>query len=71
MAFISLADFTKEHHRLPLSWNKEDALNFVEIVKKRKAELEDEDVKYLKLFAYTCSGTFGSIAALFGGMAAQ
>ena len=46
-------------------------MNFVELVKKRKEDISEEDEKYLKLFAYTCSGTFGSIAALFGGIAAQ
>ena len=70
-AFIALGDFTKEHHRQPLSWNKEDASAFVEFVKKRREQLSAEDEQYLKLFAFTCSGTFGSIAALFGGIAAQ
>ena len=70
-AFITLGDFTKEHLRLPLSWNQDDANSLVELVKKRQAELTEEEVKYLRLFSYTCSGTFGSICALFGGIAAQ
>lgn len=57
--------------RIPLSWNKEDALNLVQLVQKRKAELSEEEVKYIKIFSYTCSGTFGSICAFFGGIVAQ
>ena len=54
-----------------MSWNKDDANTFVEMVKKRKEELGEEDIKYLRLFSYTCSGTFGPICALFGGIVTQ
>ena len=57
---------------MPMSWNKDDANTFVELVKKRRGgELEEEDVKYVRLFSYTCSGTFGPICALFGGIVTQ
>lgn len=36
-----------------------------------KPELNEEEIKYVKLFSYTCSGTFGPICAFFGGIAAQ
>lgn len=68
---LALSDFTKENNRQPLSWNKEDADVFVELLKKRKAELTEDEIKYVKLFSYTCTGTFGSICAFYGGVTAQ
>jgi hypothetical protein len=70
-ALITLGDFTKENQSLPLSWNQEDANKFVELVKKRRTEIDEAQEKYLKLFSYTCSGTFGSLCAFYGGLAAQ
>ena len=57
-----------------MSWNKDDANVFVEMVKKRReqdGELDEVAIKYLRLFSYTCSGTFGPICALFGGIVTQ
>lgn len=33
--------------------------------------MSDDDIKYLKLFSITCSGNFGPICALYGGIASQ
>lgn len=69
--FLSLSDFIKEHTRLPGSWKQEDADALVEYMKKRKPELDEKEIDYVKLFSYTCSGTFGPICAFFGGLVAQ
>lgn len=41
------------------------------MVKENKQELSEDDEKYIKLFSYTCSGTFGPICAFFGGLVSQ
>lgn len=70
-SFLTLSDFTRQNLRLPLSWNKDDATNFIQLLKLRKQDLSEEEIKYAKIFSYTCSGTFGSICAFFGGITAQ
>jgi hypothetical protein len=40
-------------------------------VKALKADLSEDDTKYVQLFSYTCSGNFGPICAFYGGIVSQ
>lgn len=78
IAFAALDEFQKKNKRMPKPWNIADADEFVQLAEEPAKKLESykpaEDKCYnilLRVFAFTCQGVFGPLAAFMGGYVAQ
>lgn len=68
-AFRALGDFVRQHGRLPLPHNENDAQAVLDIARSTYMDTVDQEV-VLKL-AYTARGNLNPMAAFIGGVAAQ
>ena len=75
--FEALEETRKESGKLPRAWNQEDSAKFTQVVESTikkvgsDVEFNEETKKLAQLFALTCSGVFGPLAAFIGGFVAQ
>lgn len=68
VAYQALNDFYKTYHRLPNSYDRNDADILIELSKEIFA---DVDIEVIKTFSYVCRGNLCAINSVIGGMVAQ
>lgn len=74
IAFNALHKFKKQFERLPNSWSKNDAVEFLKLSEEIKKELNIEDelqTRTLELFSYLAKGNICPMQAVIGGIVAQ
>lgn len=70
--YQALDQFRENKKALPGQWNNEDASTFVDLYKNADSgEFTPEKERFVRLFSYTCEGTFAPLCAFFGGYASQ
>ena len=70
--YQALDKFRESKKSLPGQWSTEDGNTFIELYKASDAgEFTTEKEKFVRLFSYTCEGTFPPLCAFFGGYASQ
>lgn len=74
LAFQALHEFVKQHARLPTSWGKSDAEEFMSVAKRINEARENKiEVKedLLRMFANVAAGNLSPVNAAIGGIIAQ
>jgi hypothetical protein len=70
--FIALSKFRDNKKALPSQWSSDDANIFIDLYNTVDvSELTSEKERFVRLFSYTCEGSFPPLCAFFGGYASQ